>query len=127
MAAVSTAGMTISYGGNAITGVGSISVSSSRSLIEITEFADSRQKFISGNATATASIEIFYDQSITGVTNFENAVNAATAAVSVVVTLHSGATYTGDGFATSISITGSPNEIVRATLEIQFTGTVTIA
>ena len=127
MAAISTAAMTISYGGNAITGVGSISVSATRSLIEITEFADQRQKFISGNATTTASIEIFYDQGVTGTAAFEAAVNASTAAAAVVVTLHTGATYTGTGYATSISITGSPNEIVRATLEIQFDGAVTIA
>ena len=127
MAAISTAAMTISYGGDTITGVGSISVSATRSLIEITEFADQSQKFISGNATTTASIEIFYDQGVTGTAAFEAAVNASSAAVAVVVTLHSGATYSGDGYATSISITGSPNEIVRATLEIQFDGAVTIA
>jgi hypothetical protein len=126
MAAVSTAAMTISYGGNAITGLGSISLSATRSLIEITEFADQRQKFISGNATTTASIEIFYDQTVTSVAAFENAVNASSAAVAVVVTLHTGAVYTGTGYATSISITGSPNEIVRATLEIQFDGAITI-
>ena len=124
MAAISTAAMTISYGGTAITGVGSISLSATRSLIEITEFADQRQKFISGNATTTASIEIFYDQAQAGA--FENAVNGSTAAAAVVITLHTGAVYTGTGYATSISITGSPNEIVRATLEIQFDGTVTI-
>jgi hypothetical protein len=127
MAAVSTAAMTISYGGNAITGLGSISLSATRSLIEITEFADQRQKFISGNATTTASIEIFYDQTVTSVAAFENAVNASSAAVAIVITLHASATYTGSGYATSISITGSPNEIVRATLEIQFDGAVTIA
>ena len=126
MAAISTALMTISYGGAAITGVGSISLSATRSLIEITEFADGRQKFLGGNATTTASIEIFYDQAVTSVAAFETAVNASGAAVAVVITLHSGAVYTGDGFATSISITGSPNEIVRATLEIQFTGALTI-
>ena len=124
MAAISTAAMTISYGGTAITGVGSISLSATRSLIEITEFADQRQRFISGNATTTASIEIFYDQAQAG--TFENAVNGSAAAAAVVITLHSGAVYTGTGYATSISITGSPNEIVRATLEIQFDGTVTI-
>jgi hypothetical protein len=124
MAAISTAAMTISYGGNVITGVGSISLSATRSLIEITEFADQRQKFISGNATTTASIEIFYDQGQAGA--FENAVNGSTAAAAVIVTLHSGAVYTGTGYATSISITGSPNEIVRATLEIQFDGAITI-
>ena len=124
MAAISTAAMTISYGGTAITGVGSISLSATRSLIEITEYADQRQKFISGNATTTASIEIFYDQAQAGA--FENAVNGSTAAAAVVITLHTGAVYTGTGYATSISITGSPNEIVRATLEIQFDGTVTI-
>lgn len=124
MAAISTAAMTISYGGNVITGVGSISLSATRSLIEITEFADQRQKFISGNATTTASIEIFYDQGQAGA--FEDAVNGSTAAAAVIVTLHSGAVYTGTGYATSISITGSPNEIVRATLEIQFDGAITI-
>jgi hypothetical protein len=124
MAAISTAAMTISYGGNVITGVGSISLSATRSLIEITEFADQRQKFISGNATTTASIEIFYDQ--TQATAFESAVNNSSAAAAVIVTLYTGAVYTGTGFATSISITGSPNEIVRATLEIQFDGAVTI-
>jgi hypothetical protein len=124
MAAISTAAMTFSYGGVVITGVGSISLSATRSLIEITEFADQRQKFISGNATTTASIEIFYDQAQAGA--FENAINGSTAAVAVVITLHSGAVYTGSGYATSISITGSPNEIVRATLELQFDGTVTI-
>ena len=126
MAAVSTAAMTISYGGAAITGLGSISLSATRSLIEITEFADQRQKFISGNATTTASIEIFYDQAVTSVAAFENAVNDSSASAAVVITLHTGAVYTGTGYATSISITGSPNEIVRATLEIQFDGTVTI-
>jgi hypothetical protein len=124
MAAISTAAMTFSYGGVVITGVGSISLSATRSLIEITEFADQRQKFISGNATTTASIEIFYDQAQAGA--FENAINGSTAAVAIVITLHSGAVYTGSGYATSISITGSPNEIVRATLELQFDGTVTI-
>lgn len=124
MAAISTAAMTISYDGNVITGVGSISLSATRSLIEITEFADQRQKFISGNATTTASIEIFYDQGQAGA--FEDAVNGSTAAAAVIVTLHSGAVYTGTGYATSISITGSPNEIVRATLEIQFDGAITI-
>ena len=75
---------------------------------------------------STASIEIFYDQGDGCMADMEtDALNPVSRAV--VITMATGMTYSGQAFITSFSATAGINDTLRASFELQFSGTVTVA
>lgn len=126
MAAISSQLAAISYSGQASTAIGSVGISNTRNLIESTEIGDSRTKFLAGNGGMTAQCEIYYDQADAACAAMETAANGGTSAT-LLITLSTGMTYSGTAFVTEFSPTASINDIVRANVTFQYTGTVTIA
>lgn len=126
MAAISSQLAAISYSGQASTAIGSVGISNTRNLIESTEIGDSRTKFLAGNGGMTAQCEIYYDQGDAACAAMETAANGGTSAT-LLITLSTGMTYSGTAFVTEFSPTASINDIVRANVTFQYTGTVTIA
>ena len=125
--ALNAALSSISYGGTTIASVGSASISLNRPSLDITPIGSAVNTFIAGVQGATATLDIFYDQGATGHTALETAINNASAAAAVVLTLDTAQTYTGNAFVTSFEITAQAGSVVRASVGLQFTGAITIA
>jgi len=125
--ALNAALSSISYGGNTVASVGSASISLNRPSLDITPIGSAVNTYIAGVQGATATLDIFYDQGATGHTALEGAINNASAATAVVLTLDTGQTYSGSAFVTSFEITAQAGSVVRASVGLQFTGAITIA
>lgn len=127
MAALSTSLLTVSWGGTAVTGLGTATVTTTQSMVETTDISSATQTFLAGNRTSSASVEMFYDQ--TGaMATIETAANTTNqAAATLLITLSTGMTYSGQAFVTSFQATGGINDVLRASIEFQYTGVVTIA
>jgi hypothetical protein len=126
MPGVSTATTAFSYNANVTTGLVNVSSSTSTDMIETTRIGDARRTYLTGQGTTTLSGEIYYDQGDTCAAGMEADAQAPVSRA-VVVTYATGMTMTGNGLITSWQVTANSNETVRASFEIQMTGTVTIA
>jgi hypothetical protein len=121
----SSALASISFGGSTISAVGSVTLTLNRAPFEVSEIGNANAQFIAGYQNATAQLDVFY--SATDHSALETAINAASAASAVVLTLASGDTIAGSGFVTAYSVTAAANDVERASITIQFTGAITLA
>lgn len=124
--AQTTAGSSVSFGGLTLTSVFTFSFSNQRETIDVSEIGIVSRSFIGGSTTATATIELFYNQSETSTAAMEAFISSGTAAT-LVITSTTAQTYTASAFLTSFDITGSAGDVIRATASFQITGAVTIA
>ena len=126
MPGISTALTAFSYNAQATTGLVSVSTSASTDTIETTKIGDARRTYVVGQGTTTISGEIYYDQADTCAAVMETDAQAPTSRA-FVCTYTTGMTMSGNCFITSWQVTASSNDTVRASFELQTTGTVTIA
>lgn len=126
MAGLSSQALTITWATVSVTGLGTVTINTNQNMIDTTDVATGASTFITGNRNTTATIDMFYDQAVTGMTNIETAANSGGAAATALITLASGMSYSGSAFVTSFAVTGSINETLRASITLQFTGTITI-
>ena len=124
--ALNTGLSSVSFNAAVIYGVGSFSFSNMREAIDVSEIGSTPRTFIAGYSSATASIEIFYDQAVTSHTGLE-AFIATGVVASLVITSSTNMTYTANAILTSFEITGSAGDVIRASCTFQCTGTVAIA
>ena len=124
--ALSTSLSSVSFNSTTIYGVGSFSFSNVRDAIDVSEIGSTPRTFIVGATSATASIEIFYDQAVTSHTGLE-AFIASGVVASLVITSATSMTYTANAILTSFEITGTAGDVIRASCSFQITGAVTIA
>lgn len=120
----STAISSVTFNGNAVATVQSAQMTSSRATMEVTEIGDSNAKFLYGVISTTASLEVFFDKGDHSA--LTNQMTGATAAVPVVITWNTSETWTGSAVVNSINVTAAAGDVVKATIELQFTGAVTI-
>lgn len=125
--AISSSLSSISWGGTTIAAVGSVTINLDRPALDTTPIGAGNAEFIAGLQNTTATLDIFYDQGSAAHTTLESAINAGSASASVVLTLATGMTYTGNAYVTSFSITAQAGSVVRATVGLQYTGAITIA
>jgi hypothetical protein len=121
----SSALSSFSYNSNPVNSVGSVTVTLNRSPFEVSEIGDANAQFIAGYQNATAQLDVFYLQS--DHTDLETAINTAVAAATAELTMQTGDTISGSALVTSFSVTAAANDIVRASITLQFTGTITIS
>jgi hypothetical protein len=121
----SSALASISFGGSTISAVGSVTLTLNRAPFEVSEIGNANAQFIAGYQNATAQLDVFYSE--TDHSALEAAINAASAASAVVLTLASADTISGSGFVTAYSVTAAANDVERASITIQFTGSITLA
>ena len=124
--ALSTNLSSVSFNASTIYGVGSFSFSNMREAIDVSEIGSTPRTFLAGPTSATASIEIFYDQGVTSHTTLE-AFIASGVIASLVITSATSMTYTANAILTGFEITGSAGDVIRAACSFQITGAVTIA
>jgi predicted secreted protein len=116
----------IAIGASSLSGVIDGTVTVNTETIDVSELTSTDRSFLVGIKTATASFTVFYDQDDTVFKSLETAY-AAGNAVSVTFTLHSNASYTGNAYITSLSPSIAMMDICRCSVQLQFTGAVTIS
>lgn len=104
-----------------VNAVGSISFSISRPALDITPIYTPTSQFLAGISTATASLDIFYDNDDTTHKAWLDHINAATDASFWLFVLETGESIEGQAFITSMEISAAANSVGRATLQLQFT------
>jgi hypothetical protein len=107
-----------------INAVGSVTWSLNRAPFEVSEIGNADAQFIAGYQNSTAQLDVFYLEADHAI--FEANITSALAAGELELTLTSGDTLNGTGFVTSYSVTAAANDVVRASIGIQFTGALTI-
>jgi hypothetical protein len=124
--AITTNTSSITIAASNIAAVGSFNITNNRAALEITELGESTRKFTHGIQDATASLTLFYDQGSTSHTTLEGLV-ASPVASAFVITLATGQTYSFSAYVTSFAIDATAGELIQATVQLQVTGSVTIA
>jgi hypothetical protein len=119
--AINAALSSFSFGGTVVAEVGTASITMERAPLESTPIGSKVRTFIVGVGSATANLEIFYDQDSDAHTTLENNINGGSAAATVVLTLETNSTYTGTAFVTSFEVTAQAGNLVRANVGLQFT------
>ena len=123
--ALSTSLSSVSFNGTTIYGTGSFSFSNQREPIDVSEIGTVPRTFIVGSTSATASIDIFYDQGVASHVTLEAFIASGTIAT-LVITSSTSMTYSALAILTSFEITGSAGDVIRAACSFQITGAVTI-
>ena len=126
MPGISTSLTAFSYNAQTTTGLVSVSTSASTDMIETTRIGDARRTYLCGQGTTTISGEIYYDQGDPCASVMETDAQAPVSRA-FVCTYTTGMTMSGNCFITSWQVTASSNDTIRASFELQTTGTVTIA
>ena len=125
--ALNSALSSFSFAGTTVAAVGTASVSTSRPAQLITGIGDTVDTFIAGVMGGTASLDIVFDEASTNHLAMCTNVGTAAAAAAVVLTLTSGTTVTGNAYVTGYDITATAGQVVRASINLQFTGAITVA
>jgi len=125
--ALSSALSSFSFAGTTVAAVGTASVSTSRPAQIITGIGDTVDTFIAGVMGGTASLDLFFDETSTNHLALCTNVGTAAAAQATVLTLTSGTTVTGTAYVTGYDITATAGQVVRASINLQFTGAITVA
>ena len=125
--ALNSALSSFSFAGTTVAAVGTASVSTSRPAQLITGIGDTVDTFIAGVMGGTASLDIFFDEASANHIAMCTNVGTAAAAAAVVLTLTSGTTVTGNAYVTGYDITATAGQVVRASINLQFTGAITVA
>ena len=116
----------ISAGGTTIAAVGTATISINTPAIDVTPIGSTVQSYIAGAYGATGSLDIFYDQTSTGHTTLDGYATARSFNTWV-LTLASTQTITGSAMITAYEITAQAQGVTRASISLQFDGTVTFA
>ncbi len=126
MPAISTGTCTFTYNSQLSTGLLSATVTSTADMIESQAITAQRRTFIAGQATTTATIEGYYDQADGCMAAVEgDSINPVSRTVTILYA--TGMSISGSAFVTSFNVNAQMNDVVRCTVELQFTGSVTIA
>ena len=125
--ALNSALSSFSFAGTTVAAVGTASVSTSRPAQLITGIGDTVDTFIAGVMGGTASLDIFFDEASAQHLAMCTNVGTAAAAAAVVLTLTSGTTVAGNAYVTGYDITATAGQVVRASINLQFTGAITVA
>jgi hypothetical protein len=125
--ALNSALSSFSFAGTTVAAVGTASVSTSRPAQIITGIGDTVDTFIAGVMGGTASLDLFFDETSTNHLALCTNVGTALAAQTTVLTLTSGTTVTGTAYVTGYDITATAGQVVRASINLQFTGAITVA
>ena len=121
----STAISSVKFNGTTVVTVQSAQITSSRATMEVTEIGDGNAKFIYGVLTTTASLEVFFDKGDHAA--LINQMGGATSAVACELIFNTTPeSWSGTALVNSINVTAAAGDVVKATIELQFTGAVTI-
>jgi len=117
----------ISAGGTTIAAVGTATISINTPAVDVTPIGSTSQSYIAGAIGATGSLDIFYDTGSTGHSLLNGYATARTFNQWVLTLKASPAqTITGSAMITGYEVTAQAQGATRATISLQFDGTVVI-
>ena len=119
--AINAALTSLTWRGTAVPAVGSVSISITRPALDITPIGTPTQQYLAGVAGATATLDLFFDESYAPHWTMLGDINTATAAGQLIITIENQTTITGNAFVTSYEITAQAQSVVRASVQFQFT------
>ena len=124
MAAYTATISSITFDSITFEAVGSMSISSARPPIEITQVGSANAHFLAGILTTAIALDIYYNKAdhIT----FTNALMGGSSNA-FTFTAASGDTITGNAFVTGADVVATMGDIVRGSITLQATGVVTFA
>jgi len=124
MAAYTATVSSIAYAGTTFEAVGSMSISSARPPIEITQVGSANAHFLAGILTTAIALDIYYNKA-----DHITFTNALMGGSSNAFTFTAGAsdTITGNAYVTGADIVATMGDIVRGSITLQATGVVTFA
>jgi hypothetical protein len=127
MATFNCSGCTITVAGSSLAGyVIDLNMTLEMSTVEVTAVGDADKYFVPGIRSGSASGNLYYNQDNAQVKALESA-RTSGAEVALVITLHTGASYTTQALVTAFNPTITHGEVVKAAVSFQFTGAVTIS
>lgn len=124
MAAYTTALSAITFNGTTFEAVGSMSISSGRAPVEITQVGSRNAHFLPGVLTSAIALDIYYNTTDHSV--FTVALMGVTP-YAFTFTSTTGDTVTGTAYVTGADIVASMGDIVRGSISLQVTGQITWA
>jgi hypothetical protein len=124
MAAYTATVSTIIYGGVTFEAVGSMSISSARPPIEITQVGSANAHFLAGILTTAIALDVYYNKA-NHITFTDALMNGSSN--SFTFTAASGDSITGAAYVTGADVVATMGDIVRGSITLQATGIVTFA
>ena len=124
MAAYTATVSTIIYGGVTFEAVGSMSISSARPPIEITQVGSANAHFLAGILTTAIALDVYYNKA--NHITFTDALMSGSSN-SFTFTAASGDSITGSAYVTGADVVATMGDIVRGSITLQATGIVTFA
>lgn len=114
----------INVGAVTVPAVGSYSWTENRDAIDCTEIGNSDSKYIHGLRNCSLSFDVFYLEADHAA--FESFIaTQQTTPQGFILTHTTGDTIEGNGYITSLNLTASAGDVVRASFTLQATGAVT--
>jgi predicted secreted protein len=124
MSAYTATVSSIEYGGTTFEAIGSMSISSARPPIEITQVGSANAHFLAGILTTAIACDIYYNTA--NHATFTTALMAGSSAA-FTFTAASGDTISGNAYVTGADVVATMGDIVRGSITLQATGVVTFA
>ena len=119
--AINAALTSLTWRGITVPAVGSVSISISRPAIDITPIGTPTADYIAGISSATGTLDLFFDEGdAPHVTIFGDINDHTPTSGTIVITLESGTTITGNALVTGYEITAQAQNVIRATVQLQF-------
>jgi len=118
--------VTISSVETQIAAVGTATISINTPAIDVTPIGSTSQSYIAGAIGATATLDLFYDQTSSAHTALEGFATARTFNTYKLL-MASSQTISGSAMITGFEVTAQAQGVTRATISLQFDGTVTFA
>lgn len=127
-AAISGQALTLSIGGDLLAGSRNFSISFSQATIDTTSRDDAFQgAYIAGRRDITIDVDALYVYSDVAKKILLTNVNSGSPAISAVLTMPDGATFTGSVIVTSLALAAPAEDAVTYTASLQVNGALTIS
>lgn len=119
MSAYTSALSSFSWNAVVVQAVGSMSISTSRPPLEITQVGSANSHFLTGVATTAINLDIYYNeaQHSAFTSDYLNANQVA-----FLFETNTGDTFSGEGFIVGIDVVAVNSDVVRGSITIQVTG-----
>lgn len=124
MAAYTATVSSVTFDGTTFEAIGSMSVSSARPTLEITQVGSANAHFLAGIITTAISADLYYNKA--DHQKFVDKLQSG-ASAAFTFTAAAGDAVTGTAYVTGLDIVASMGDIVRGSVTLQATGIVTIA
>lgn len=116
----------ISFNATVFEAIGSMAISSGRAPLEITQVGSANSHFLSGILSTSISLDIYYNKAHHQML-VDSLMNGSSAAFIFTSSSSPSDTVTGTAYVVGLDVVASQGDIVRGSVTLQATGTITFA